>query len=31
MTTISDFLAPDHKRCDNLFAAAEAAVAGRLG
>ncbi len=27
MTTISDFLAPDHKRCDNLFAIAEAAVA----
>ena len=27
MTTISDFLAPDHKRCDNLFADAEAAVA----
>jgi hemerythrin-like domain-containing protein len=27
MTTISDFLAPDHKRCDNLFAAAEAAAA----
>ena len=27
MTTISDFLVPDHKRCDNLFAAAEAAVA----
>ena len=26
MTTISDFLAPDHKRCDSLFAAAEAAV-----
>jgi hemerythrin-like domain-containing protein len=26
MTTISDFLAPDHKRCDNLFAAAESAV-----
>lgn len=29
MTTISDFLVPDHKRCDGLFAAAEAAVAGR--
>ncbi|MDP2784193.1 MAG: hemerythrin domain-containing protein [Sulfurimicrobium sp.] len=27
MTTISDFLAPDHQRCDNLFAAAEAAAA----
>lgn len=27
MTTISDFLAPDHKRCDELFAAAEAAAA----
>lgn len=27
MTTISDFLAPDHKRCDNLFAIAEAAAA----
>ena len=27
MTTISDFLAPDHKRCDNLFAEAEEAVA----
>ena len=26
MTTISDFLAPDHKRCDTLFAAAESAV-----
>jgi len=26
MTTISDFLVPDHKRCDSLFAAAEAAV-----
>lgn len=26
MTTISDFLAPDHKRCDSLFAAAESAV-----
>jgi len=28
MTTISDFLAPDHKRCDELFAATEAMVAG---
>lgn len=27
MTTISDFLAPDHQRCDNLFAAAESAAA----
>lgn len=27
MTTISDFLASDHQRCDNLFAAAEAACA----
>lgn len=27
MTTISDFLAPDHRRCDELFAAAEAAAA----
>jgi hemerythrin-like domain-containing protein len=27
MTTISDFLAPDHQRCDNLFAVAEAAAA----
>lgn len=27
MTTISDFLAPDHKHCDELYAAAEAAVA----
>ncbi len=27
MTTISEFLAPDHKHCDKLFAAAEAAVA----
>lgn len=27
MTTISEFLAPDHKRCDNLFAAAEETVA----
>lgn len=27
MTTISDFLAPDHQHCDNLFAAAEAAAA----
>lgn len=27
MTTISEFLVPDHKRCDNLFAATEAAVA----
>lgn len=27
MTTISDFLAPDHQRCDNLFAAAETAAA----
>jgi hemerythrin-like domain-containing protein len=27
MTTISDFLTPDHKRCDNLFAEAEEAVA----
>lgn len=27
MKTISDFLAPDHKHCDELFAAAEAAVA----
>jgi hemerythrin-like domain-containing protein len=26
MTTISDFLAPDHKHCDKLFAAAESAV-----
>ena len=26
MTTISNFLAPDHKRCDTLFAAAESAV-----
>lgn len=26
MTTISDFLASDHKRCDDLFATAEAAV-----
>lgn len=26
MTTISDFLAPDHKRCDELFAAAESAA-----
>lgn len=26
MTTFSDFLAPDHKRCDELFAAAEAAA-----
>src|SRR5512135_1825918 len=26
MTTISDFLVPDHKRCDSLFAAAESAV-----
>jgi hemerythrin-like domain-containing protein len=26
MTTICDFLASDHKRCDNLFAAAEAAA-----
>ncbi len=29
MTTISEFLVPDHKRCDHLFAAAEAAVAGQ--
>ncbi|MDP2829118.1 MAG: hemerythrin domain-containing protein [Sulfuricellaceae bacterium] len=29
MTTISDFLAPDHQRCDHLFAAAEAAVASK--
>lgn len=28
MSTISDFLAPDHKHCDELFAAAEAAMAG---
>jgi hemerythrin-like domain-containing protein len=27
MTTISDFLVPDHQRCDNLFAAAEADAA----
>lgn len=27
MTTISAFLAPDHKHCDNLFAAAEEAIA----
>ncbi|MEN6587998.1 MAG: hemerythrin domain-containing protein [Sulfuricella sp.] len=27
MTTISDFLAPDHQRCDNLFAIAEATAA----
>lgn len=27
MTTISEFLAPDHKHCDKLFATAEAAVA----
>jgi hemerythrin-like domain-containing protein len=27
MSTISDLLAPDHKYCDELFAAAEAAVA----
>jgi hemerythrin-like domain-containing protein len=27
MTTICEFLAPDHKRCDNLFAVAEAAAA----
>ncbi len=27
MTTISDLLVPDHKHCDELFAAAEAAVA----
>ncbi len=27
MTTISEFLAPDHQLCDNLFAAAEADVA----
>ena len=26
MTTISDFLVPDHKRCDKLFADAESAV-----
>lgn len=26
MTTISDFLVPDHKRCDSLFAAAESAA-----
>lgn len=26
MTTISGFLAPDHKRCDELFAAAEVSV-----
>ena len=26
MTTISQFLIPDHKRCDDLFAAAESAV-----
>ncbi len=29
MTTISDFLAPDHQRCDHLFAAAEAATASK--
>lgn len=29
MTTISDFLAPDHQRCDTLFAVAETAVAGK--
>jgi len=27
MTSISDFLVPDHKRCDSLFATAEAAAA----
>lgn len=27
MTTISDFLTPDHKHCDDLFAAVEALVA----
>lgn len=27
MTTISDFLAPDHQRCDTLFAVAETAAA----
>lgn len=27
MTTISEFLVPDHKRCDNLFAATEGSVA----
>lgn len=27
MATISDFLAPDHKHCDELYAAAESAVA----
>lgn len=27
MTTISDFLAPDHRHCDDLFAAAEALAA----
>jgi hemerythrin-like domain-containing protein len=27
MTTISDFLAPDHQHCDSLFAAAESAAA----
>ena len=27
MTTISDFLALDHQRCDNLFASAEASIA----
>ena len=26
MTTISDFLIPDHKRCDSLFAATESVV-----
>ena len=26
MTTISDFLVPDHKRCDSLFAATEQAA-----
>lgn len=29
MTTISNFLAPDHQRCDDLFAVAEAAVASK--
>jgi hemerythrin-like domain-containing protein len=28
MTTISELLAPDHRHCDDLFAVAEAAVAG---
>ena len=29
MNSIKNFLAPDHHQCDDLFAAAEAAVAGR--